>query len=47
MSLSQKCPQLLWNPKAYYRVDKGPPLVPVLRLMNPVHTFPPYSSKVR
>lgn len=31
--------QLLWYPKVYYSVQKGPPVDPVLSQINPVHTF--------
>jgi len=34
-------PCLLWN-----RVHKGPPMVPILIQMNPIHILPPYSLKI-
>jgi hypothetical protein len=45
-SAIQKLPWLLWNPKLHYRVQKGPPLVPILSQMNSVHTLPPYLTKI-
>jgi len=44
---SQKNPDLLWIPKFHSRVHKkGPPLLPVLNQMNPVHNFPLYFPKI-
>jgi hypothetical protein len=38
--------RLLWNRKVHYRVHKCLPLASIQRQMNPVHTFPHYSSKL-
>jgi hypothetical protein len=45
-SASQEIPRLLWNPKVHYRVHNSPTLVPILSLMHPVHTFPPYFPNI-
>jgi hypothetical protein len=45
-SASQEIPCHLWNPIVHYRTHNSLPLVPILRQMNPVHTFPPYFPKI-
>jgi len=45
-SASQDIPYIVWDPKVHYYVHEGPPLVPILRQLHPVHTFPRYFPKI-
>jgi hypothetical protein len=44
-AVTQEFPSILWHPNIHYRVHKSPPLVPILRQINPVHITPTYLSK--
>jgi hypothetical protein len=43
---TQDLPSILWNPNVHYHVHKSPPLVRILREIDPVHTIPSYFSKI-
>jgi hypothetical protein len=42
---SQEFPNVLWSLKFHYHVRKSPPLVPILRQINPVHITHPISLR--
>jgi len=46
-SSSQEISCLLWKLNIHYCVHKGLPLVPILSQMHPIHTLPPYFSKIQ
>jgi hypothetical protein len=43
---SQETPSLSWNLKVHHRVYNSLPLIPILGLMNSVHTIPQQSFKI-
>jgi hypothetical protein len=43
---TQELPIILWNQEVNCRLRKGPPLVPVLSQINPLHSISYYISKI-
>jgi hypothetical protein len=43
---TEELSSILWNPKVHYRVDRSPPLVPILSPVTLVHTIPSYLSNI-
>jgi hypothetical protein len=43
---TQGFPNIFWNPKVYYRIQKSLLLIPTLSQINPVHTVQSYLSKI-
>jgi hypothetical protein len=39
---TKKFPSILWNRKVNYRVQRSPPLTPILGQINPIYTMPSY-----
>jgi hypothetical protein len=44
---SQEIPRMVWNPKVHCHVHNSPPLFPILRSTNTVHTLTYHFRKLR
>jgi hypothetical protein len=44
---TQELQKILWSPKVYYCIHKGPPLVLILSQINPIRSTPSYISKIQ